>query len=299
MNDAVRPPLDIVIVNYRSYDELIRCLASIESCRAEFGSLVVVDHESDLAAAANVTQRFPWIHLFERSTNEGFATGVNVGARVTRAPFILLLNPDCVLNPGAIPALLDAALKRPQVGIIGPRIFNADGTVQGSARRFPNLTTGIAGRSSWLTRRFPNNPLSRHNLPALDGATDAREVDWVSGACMLIRRTVFNDVNGMDERFFLYWEDADFCFRAAERGWRTLYLPTASVEHAGGRSSIHVYRESLAAFHRSAFLFFRTHAKGPARLLRPVVFVVLQARLWLLLHFHRHRLASAVPAGRP
>jgi GT2 family glycosyltransferase len=240
MEDCSAAPVDIVIVNYRSYDELIRCLASLEPNRAEFGTLIVVDHESDLHATSHVTRRFPWIHLVERSTNEGFATGVNVGVRLTRTAFVLLINPDCVLRAGAISALLQAARARPQVGIIGPRIFNADGTVQGSARRFPSLTTGIAGRSSWLTRRFPNNPLSRHNLPALDHPSEPLEVDWVSGACMLIRREVFQDVNGMDERFFLYWEDADFCFRAAQRGWRTLYLPAASVEHVGGRSSIHV-----------------------------------------------------------
>jgi GT2 family glycosyltransferase len=298
MEDYPAAPVDIVIVNYRSYDELSRCLASLESTRAEFGTLVVVDHESDLRAASRIMRGFPWIQLVERSTNEGFATGVNIGVRATRAPFVLLVNPDCVMKPGAITALRQAALDRPRVGIIGPRIFNADGTVQGSARRFPSLTTGIAGRSSWLTRRFPNNPLSRHNLPALDGSSEPLEVDWVSGACMLVRRDVFFSVNGMDERFFLYWEDADFCFRAAERGWRTLYLPTASVEHVGGASSIHVYRESLAAFHRSAFLFFRTHAKGPSRLLQPIVFVLLQARLRLMLHLHRQRLASSVPAGR-
>ena len=149
----------------------------------------------------------------------------------------------------AIGQLVDYARTRPDAGVVGPRILNTDGTVQGSARRFPGVTTAVAGRSSWLTRKFPNNPLSRHNLPSLDGRTTPLNVDWVSGACMLVRRTAFEQVDGMDERFFLYWEDADLCRRLGEKGWRTVYFPGATIVHAGGRSSIHVYRESLAAFH--------------------------------------------------
>jgi GT2 family glycosyltransferase len=232
------------------------------------------------------------VQLVERSTNEGFATGVNLGARLTDAPFLLLLNPDCVADGQAIARMVQYAESRPDAAVIGPRILNADGSVQGSARRFPGITTAIAGRSSWLTRRFPKNPLSRRNLPALDGRTMPLDVDWVSGACMLVRRAAFEQVRGMDERFFLYWEDADLCRRLAEKRWRTVYFPDATIVHAGGRSSIHAYRESLAAFHRSAFFLFRKHAKGPVRLLQPVVYLALQIRLRALLYLHRRHLTN-------
>ena len=287
------PPVDVVIVNYRSYDELARCLASLERGRERLGQVVIVDHESDMEAASRISARFPWAEVIERSTNEGFATGVNLGTRVTRAPFFLLLNPDCVARTEAITQTMAYMLTRPDAGIVGPRIMNADGTVQGSARRFPGLTTAIAGRSSWLTRRFPDNPLSRHNLPALDGRTEPLDVDWVSGACMLVRRSAFDQVGGMDERFFLYWEDADLCRRLQLQGWRTVYCPQADIVHAGGRSSIHAFRESLSAFHTSALLLFRKHARWPARLLLPAVFVGLQLRLRALLFLHRHRLSSS------
>jgi GT2 family glycosyltransferase len=155
------------------------------------------------------------------------------------------------------------------------------------------VTTAIAGRSSWLTRTFPNNPLSRHNLPALDSRTRPLDVDWVSGACMLVRRDAFDQVGGMDEEFFLYWEDADFCRRLGQHGWRTVYFPGASIVHAGGRSSIHAYCESLGAFHTSALLLFRKHAPRGARPLWPLVRVALQARLHAMLFLHRHRLRSA------
>jgi GT2 family glycosyltransferase len=287
------PSVDVVIVNYRSYDELKRCLASLEPARPHLRHVTVVDHESDLAAAAALADRFPWIYLVERSTNEGFATGVNLGARLTGSPFLLLLNPDCVADAPAVASLLQFAGTRPDAAVVGPRILNSDGSVQGSARRFPGVTTAIAGRSSWLTRTFPNNPLSRHNLPALESRTKPLEVDWVSGACMLIRRDAFEQVGGMDEEFFLYWEDADFCRRLGQHGWRTVYYPGATIVHAGGRSSIHAYRESLRAFHASALLLYRKHAPAAARPLAPLVHVALQARLHALLFVYRHRLRSA------
>jgi GT2 family glycosyltransferase len=293
VEDPSPESVDVVIVNYRSYDELGRCLASLEPNQTHLGRVTVIDHESDLAEASRISGRFPWAKIVERSTNEGFATGVNLGARDTSAPFILLLNPDCVVDQHAIGRLVQYSRTRPDAGVVGPRILNTDGTVQGSARRFPGITTAVAGRSSWLTRRFPNNPLSRRNLPSLDGRTAPLNVDWVSGACVLIRRTAFEQVDGMDERFFLYWEDADLCRRLAEKGWRTVYYPGATIVHAGGRSSIHVYRESLAAFHESAYFLFRKHARWPWGMFGPVVYVALQIRLRALLFLHRHRLSTA------
>ena len=284
--------VDLVIVNYRSYQELTRCLASLEDARDRFGHLAVVDHEADLSAAGAVSARFPWVEIIERKTNEGFAAGVNLGARRGRAPFLLFVNPDCVAEGTAVGELVSFALAQHDAAVIGPRILNPDRSVQGSARRFPGLSTFVAGRSSWLTRRFPDNPLSRWNLPGREEAGVAIEVDWVSGACMLVRRSAFEQVGGMDERFFLYWEDADLCKRLAQRGWRILYFPGVTVVHAGGRSSIHVYRESLAAFHTSAFILFRKHAGRSARWLTPLVYLALQLRLRALLFIHRHRLAS-------
>jgi GT2 family glycosyltransferase len=293
VTDSPTSPVDLVIVNYRSYDELSRCLASLESGRDTLGRVAVIDHESDLAAASRISARFRWAQIVERSTNEGFATGVNLGASLTSAPFLILLNPDCVANAAAIRRMVEYAASRPDAAVVGPCILNSDGSIQGSARRFPGVTTAIAGRSSWLTRHFPNNPLSRLNLPALERRTDPLDVDWVSGACMLVRRTAFDQVGGMDERFFLYWEDADLCRRLAARGWKTVYFPGATIVHAGGRSSIHAYRESLSAFHESAFKLFRKHAGWPARVFEPIVYLALQARLRMLLRLYRNRLSSA------
>ena len=284
--------VDLVIVNYRSYEELTRCLSSLEPLRRGLATVTVVDQESDNPSAAAVARAFPWTAVLERSTNGGFAGGINVGAAAGRAPFLLLLNPDCVAGTDFVARLVDFAVARPDAAIVGPRILNADGTIQGSARRFPDWSTFIAGRSSWLTKRFPTNPLSRRNLPAFSEGTAISPVDWVSGACMLVRRAAFEQAGGMDERFFLYWEDADFCKRVGELGWTTMYFPEAEVVHLGGRSSVHAYRESLAAFHTSALTLFRKHARWPARWLAPLLYVALQGRLLTLLFIHRHRLTS-------
>ena len=288
-----RPLADLVIVNYRSYDELSRCLSSLEPLRGGLATATVVDQDSDSASAGAVARAFPWVVLLERPTNGGFAKGINAGAAVGHAPFLVLLNPDCVAESDFVTRLIDFAIAHPKAAIVGPRILNADGTIQGSARRFPGWSTFFAGRSSWLTRKFPRNPLSRWNLPALAEGAGTSRVDWVSGACMLVRRDAFDQAGGMDERFFLYWEDADLCKRLAELEWQTIYFPEAEVVHAGGRSSVHAYRESLAAFHASALTLFRKHARWPASWLAPLLYVALQARLRTLLYVHRDRLRTA------
>jgi GT2 family glycosyltransferase len=278
----------VVVVNYQNYEDLDGCLRSLaELC--EPVSVAVVDHASDPHAADDLSRKFPDVQLVRRTGNDGFATGINIGARATSSRFLLLLNPDCVLERQACGQLADWMEANPDVAVAGPRIRNADGSVQPSARRFPDLTTAIAGRSSWLTRVLPGNPISRHNLPAREATVVAPvEVDWVSGACMIVRRDAFDNVGGLDEGFFLYWEDADFCRRLKEAGWRTVYLPSAVAVHIGGRSSRHAAAASLEAFHRSAFRLYRKHAGPAGRLLTPLVYAGLQLRL----AFMRRRVRS-------
>ena len=140
---------------------------------------------------------------------------------------------------------------------------------------------------------LPHNPFSRRNLPARDAdEITPVDVDWVSGACMLVRRDAFAAVGGMDEGFFLYWEDADFCRRLQQAGWRTAYVPQAAAMHIGGRSSRHAADASLEAFHRSAYRLYNKHASAPGRLLSPLVFAGLQMRLALMKRLVRRRSAG-------
>lgn len=293
----VTPPfarVAIVIVNYETYAELRHCLASLEEEAHVGQEIVVVDHVSRESAADELVRDFPDIHLLRVPVNHGFAAGVNHGARESRGAYLLLLNPDSIVEADLVGRLADWMDAHPEVGAVGPRILNDDGTVQASARRFPDLTAALAGRSSWLTKALPRNPLSRRNLPALDAdPSKPMAVDWVSGACMMIRRSAFEQIGGMDEGFFLYWEDADFCRRLEHAGWRVMYLPTVATQHIGGRSSMHAADASLVAFHRSAYRLFRKHAAGASRLLVPLVFIALQVRLAFVRRLVRARQRAA------
>jgi GT2 family glycosyltransferase len=281
-------PVSVVIVNYQSYGELRACLESLQRA-PDTPHVVVVDHESNAAAAAAVRTDFPDVRLLPVAGNDGFAAGVNRGARESRASFLILLNPDCIVEPSTCATLVDWMRAHPAVGAAGPRIHNADGTVQATARRFPDFTTAIAGRSSWLTRVLPKNPLSERNLPGRDAAAEPFPVDWVSGACLITRREAFDAIGGFDEGFFLYWEDADFCRRLWAAGWQTVYLPSAAITHLGGCSSRHSADSSLDAFHRSAFRLYWKHASTPARLLAPLVYAALRLRLAIMKRVIRRR----------
>jgi GT2 family glycosyltransferase len=268
--------LGVIIVNYRSYEELTDALAALQpEVPAE---IVVVDQESDSARAASVKSRFPNITLIENPRNDGFAAGVNRGAARMKASLLLTLNPDTIVRPGLVAGLARWLDDHPDVAVVGPRILNSDGSVQPSARRFPDITTGLGGRMSFLTRIAPDNWLSKRNLE-WSRASEPVQVDWVSGACMMIRRSAFDQVGGFDEAFFLYWEDADLCRRLLTAGHRTFYVPTVDAVHAGARSSGQAASRSIVAFHRSAFRYYWKHGGLVARAFAPAVKVVLWSRM--------------------
>jgi GT2 family glycosyltransferase len=268
--------ISVLIVNYRTYPELTSCLTTLLADPSPAREVIVVDQASDAAAAGALRSRFPAVPLLAVETNKGFAAGVNRGASIARGEYFLVLNPDATIDPAACDVLADWLDAHPAVAVAGPVIRDLDGRVQGSARRFPNVLTGLAGRTTWLTRAFPGNPLSRRNI--IDPTDRPSEVDWVSGACLMVRRAAFESVGGLDEGFFLYWEDADFCRRLKARGWRTMYVPEATAVHAAGRSSAHARAQSIGAFHASAFRYYWKHGGVLARALAPAAYVVLQAR---------------------
>jgi GT2 family glycosyltransferase len=266
----------VVIVNYRAYAELQSCLASLAKCEPD-AAIVVIDHAADLAEASRLSAAFPRVAYRATHENPGFGAGVNAAAREAGAGALLLLNPDCELTMPLVGPLLSVLEHDSTAGVVGGLVREPDGTVQASARRFPDATTGLAGRTSWLSRVAPDNPLTRRNLTT-DPSAGLRQVDWVSGALMLIRRETFDAIGGFDERFFLYWEDADFCRRAAGAGWSTWYAPDAEVVHRTARASRHAPVRSLAAFHVSAFRYHWKHGGVWARLASPVTALVLAAR---------------------
>ncbi len=227
--------------------------------------------------------------MLRNASNVGFGRGVNQGIAATSAPLLLIMNPDCRLSPGAIATLRDELLRHDRCAIVGPQILDPDGAVQGSARGDPDMFTGLFGRTTLLRRLFPRLRVARRNVIDVTAASrpslcPSMAVDWVSGACMLARREALHAVHGFDERYFLYWEDADLCRRLRPLGWHVRYVPAASAVHQVGHSSKTARAASLRAFHESAYLYYETHvAPGRFNPKRPVARALLALRLWLRL----------------
>jgi len=280
--------VSVVIVNYRAYEDLARALASLRPHDAGL-DVCVVDQAGDPVKLASLKADCPHVTFVASPENRGFAWAVNLAASQNWHEWLLILNPDCEASPAAVARLAGWLEAHPKVGAVGPRVRDRSGDIQASARRFPGITTAFAGRSSWLTRAFPGNPLSRLNLPVPADMTEATEVDWVSGACVMVRRRAFDAVGGMDPGFFLYWEDADLGRRLKNAGWTTYYCPDVEVTHTVGRSSRHVPVRSAVAFHLSALRYYWKHSSAISRLLVPFVAIGLGVRLVLLLSWNYSR----------
>jgi hypothetical protein len=256
------PRISVVIVNYNSGTALTSTLASLPAGLAglEWDAVVVDNASADHSERA--AQGDERTRLVRHPSNVGFAAGVNLGTAATLAPFVLVLNPDCRLEPGTGRVLLDELQRHPSCAVMGPAILNPSGTLQESARGDPDMLTGAFGRTSFLSRVLPDSRLARRNLRsnALAGsASSSQPVDWVSGACMLVRRDALASVGGFDEGYFLYWEDADLCRRLRTAGWETRYMPGATAVHDVGQSSRNARGLANREFHRSAYRYFATH----------------------------------------
>ena len=269
-----------VLVNYNAGSELRRALQSIaDQMPGHTWEGVVVDNASLDGSHAIANEFAPAVRVIRNESNVGFGRAANQGIAATRAPLVLIMNPDCTLRPGAMSALQAALQTHPSCAIAGPRILDPDGTVQGSARGDPDMLTGLFGRTAVLRRLFPDASLSRRNV-VTDAASagDASPVDWGSGACMLARREGLASVGGFDERYFLYWEDADLCRRLRARGYEIRYVAHAIAVHRVGHSSRTAQAASVRAFHDSAYRYYATHvapgALNPKRLLARLLLAV-------------------------
>jgi N-acetylglucosaminyl-diphospho-decaprenol L-rhamnosyltransferase len=283
--------VSIVIVNFNARAHLERCLASIAHLGPDCPVVVVDNASSDGSEAAAAAFRVNWIR---NDRNLGFARAVNQGVAASGGEAVLLLNPDCRIHEGAVERLVVELERHPECAIAAPQILDEDGGVQGSVRGDPNLLTGLFGRKGLLRRLFPGSAIARRNVTVQTGRANGPAAgddqvggtaDWVSGACMLMRRAAFDAVGGLDERYFLYWEDADLCRRLRDAGHTIRYVPEARVEHAVGQSSRTAAPLAIRAFHESAFIYYTTHV-ARSRTARWFARLVLMARCrWKLLSF--------------
>jgi GT2 family glycosyltransferase len=274
-----------VLVNYNAGSDLTQALQSIATDLAgRTWEAVVVDNASSDGSERRVDEFAPYARLVRNATNAGFGRAVNQGVAASTAPFVLIMNPDCRLMRGAVRTLQAQLEAHDGCAIVGPRVLDPDGVVQGSARGDPDMLTGVFGRTGRLRAWFPQIAAARRNVvtdAAAGSGSSSIEVDWVSGACMLVRRSAFESVGGFDERYFLYWEDADLCRRLRARGFRVRYVPGATAVHSVGRSSRSAPAASIRAFHQSAYRYYATHvAPGVLNPKRLLARVLLSARCW-------------------
>lgn len=279
--------LAIVIVNYNTMAYLVDCLRSIFS--QDFGfslKVCVVDNGSD-GSSEEVEKNFPQVQLIRNPANPGFSASINIALSEIMGRYTLLLNPDTFVFAGALDSMVRCMDSHGELGILGPRVYDGmdKSSIQLSCRSFPSWNSFLFHRYSLLYRLFPKNPWSRSYLMSGWGHDSERQVDWISGCCMLIRREVFDRVGLLDEGFFMFSEDVDFCFRAKKAGWNVLYFPEAEVVHYIGSSKGKVKPRLIIERHKSISRYVHKHCvKNP--LLAFVADLIIFFRGGILLFFN-------------
>ncbi|WP_179699849.1 glycosyltransferase [Leifsonia naganoensis] len=271
----------VVTVSYNSSGQLDPFLTSLQPEIAAGVHVVIADNAS---ADLDETERIARTHgatVLPLGENLGYGGAINraVAALPRDVDAVLVCNPDVLVGEDALATLRERLDGDPGIGSVGPKILNEDGSLYPSARRIPSLRTGIG--HALFVRVWPANPWTRAYRSEQDA--DARDVGWLSGACVLVRRTAFDALNGFDEGYFMYFEDVDLGYRIGRAGLRNRYEPDASVIHVGGLSTQSESRRMILVHHESAYRFLANKYRGP--LLAPLRLVLkgaLAARGWLL-----------------
>jgi N-acetylglucosaminyl-diphospho-decaprenol L-rhamnosyltransferase len=258
--------LAIIIVSYNVRDDLARALGSLSaSPPATPHEVVVVDNASSDGSLQMVRERWPTVRALDAGANLGFSKANNVGIRATDSEWVLLLNSDTVVPPGAIDALVGDLRSHPEAAVAGPRLVDAEGRPEVS---FGPMIGPLNELRQKLVGRLYDRGWAMVRRRVERAVTTSREVDWVSGACLLARRADAEAVGLLDERFFLYTEDVDFCASIRARGRRIRFVGTVEVRHLRGRSRSHDPAASRAAYRRSHLAFYAKHHPGWHRVLR-------------------------------
>jgi N-acetylglucosaminyl-diphospho-decaprenol L-rhamnosyltransferase len=287
---AYSADVSVILVNYKTPDMLRDCLTAlrkaVHDCTIE---IVVVDNASADGSAEMVRNEFREVVLIANSVNLGHSGGCNCGMRAATGRYLFLLNTDTRMLPRAIGRLMRHLEAHPEAAAAAPKILNADGTIQGTIKRFPDPFAAIAGRYSLLARLWPKNPLSRRYLTYLDqDFAKPFKADSASAAALMVRREAIARVGPLDERFFLYWNDVDWCRSFHADGHELHCVPDAVLvhdQHKGGTERTPAQsRRSAVDFHRGAYRYFRKwHARHPLNPMNAVAMLGLLTRLGFVL----------------
>ena len=282
-----------VVVNYNAREHLLNCVASLLGEGVEI--VIVADNGSVDGSEAALSARYPEVKWAETGSNLGYGAAADLGAALSDSTYLLVCNPDVVLGDGCVATLRHFLEARPDVAVVGPRIVDGRGALYPSARRFPDLLEALG--HGFLGQFWPGNPFSRRDRMNDWDHCSARTVDWVSGACFLVRRSAWEVVGGFDRAYFMYLEDVDLCWRLGGAGWAVAYEPAAQVVHVQGVSADrHPYR-MLLAHHVSMWRFARRATPAGRRWVLPLVLPGLAVRL--VLTVARRALVGLLSRGRP
>lgn len=251
--------LSIVVVTYNSAEHISACLTSLERAIGAIGAeIIVVDNDSK-DGTPDVVRRHAGVTLIESGANLGFAGGINAALAVASGRYVAWINPDAVVVEGRFDQAVRWCDQHPSAGIVGLRLVDAFGQVEPSSRGFPSYHSALGHRYSLLTRVWPGNPFSKRYLRTHADRDGTEIVDWVSGAALMHRRALVEQIDGLDERFFMYCEDVDFCYRATLAGWQVHYLPVVTLRHEIGASSSQVKPAMIRARHESLWRYYKKH----------------------------------------
>lgn len=265
------PEISVVIVNYRKGELLHDCVESVFATAKDLRvEVIVVDNASGDGTAESLPRDLSRLRLIANRDNVGFARATNQGMATASGDLLLWLNPDTVVREGALAELRGFMRGHQDAGAVGPKMVGPDGSTQYSCRAFPSFAAALFARYSLATQLWPSNPFSRRYLLS-DWAHDTvRKVDWISGACLMTSRDVIRQVGGLDEGFFLFNEDVDWCRRLKTAGWSVYYEPHAVVVHHIGASRDPLRARMVIERHRGMFRYYRKHMRRTPLLDLPV-----------------------------
>ena len=290
MSSAEPILISVIVVNWNTRDLLAQAIESLPQKNPRFHlRLIVVDNGSTDGSVAMLEERYPEAIIIENENNIGFARANNQALRVAEGEYALLLNSDAELLPGSLEAMVGLLLSKPEIGIAGARILHPDHSLQASYMDFPNLLREFLILSG-IGRLVFGGCYPSHSLQR---AKKARPVDYVSGACMLVRRDAFVEVGGFDESFFMYAEEVDLCYRMQQAGWQVWYQPAAGVVHLGGGSSRSLPAKREADLYQSRVQYFlKHHGRFPAKILAGMILILTAVK------YVMHKSAKVVSRGK-
>ena len=268
----------VVVLCHNSGADIIECIATVRTQSP--AEIVVIDNASTDGSDSALLERFGDLRLVRNPTNIGFAAAATQGVRATTAPYVLLLNPDAILRPGALDALAAALDEQPAAAVVGALVRNPDGSIQPTRRRFPSIWQSMLHGIVGIFR--PNNPGTRAYTLSDADLPDLTPIDWVAGTAMALRRSDFEAIGGFDEGYFFFVEDVDLCKRMWSSGREVWFQPAAEVVHAWGGSWTQRPLRFIWMHQWNLFRYVRKHYRGAWILLYPLIAAGLVVRFTLL-----------------